>query len=172
MSARVSIKGQGADIFFGSAGDGVERLRQEPQSMQGEVRGRERIAPSLEESKPVRKTTDQSASQQTSLPASKQDSKQDGKESGYPQEVARALSASTRRKLRDLLEREHRTHNTYRYHDDELGAVRDIVYELEVRRGVKVSRNDVMRAALLWAIEDYNTRGAESLLLQLLKEGD
>ena len=50
--------------------------------------------------------------------------------------------------------------------------MRDIVYELEVQRGLKVSRNDVMRATLLWAIEDYNTRGEESCLLQLLKEGD
>jgi hypothetical protein len=168
MSGRVSIKGQGAEIFFGDVRAGAEHPRQEPQSVQHEVKGPERIPSALEESKPVSKTTDQSASQQSSLPASKQDSKP----ANTPHEMSRTLSPSTRRKLRDLLEREHRTHNTYRYHDDELAAVRDIVYELEVRRGVKVSRNDIMRAALLWAIEDYNTRGAESLLLRLLKEGD
>ena len=82
------------------------------------------------------------------------------------------LSASTKRRLRDLLEREHRTHNTYRYHSDELAAVRDIVYELEVRCGAKVTKNDVMRAAVLWAIEDCNERGERSLLVQLLGEGD
>jgi len=88
-----------------------------------------------------------------------------------PNDVA-LLSASTKRRLRDLLEREHRTHNTYRYHSDELAAVRDIVYELEVRCGAKVTKNDVMRAAVLWAIEDCNERGERSLLVQLLGEGD
>src|SRR3970282_794883 len=91
--------------------------------------------------------TGKQASQQTSLPASKQ--------AAITQESVRTLSPSTRRKLRDLLEREHRTHNTYRYHDDELAAVRDIVYELEVRWARKVTRNDVMRSAVLSAIEDH-----------------
>jgi len=160
VSGRVSIKGQGAEIFFGEAAKHRETSEDENADHQDAP-----IPPP--ESKPASKTTDQPASQQTSLPASKQDSKQ----ATIPVEAVGALSPSTKRKLRDLLEREHRTHNTYRYHDDELAAVRDIVYELEVRRGVKVSRNDVMRAALLWAIDDYNTRGEESYLLQLLRGG-
>ena len=162
MSGRVSIKGQGADIFFG---ENAAKHLGDPESEDADLQ--DTPLPSLE-SKPASKTTDQSASQQTSLPASQQDSNQ----ATAPQEGVRTLNPSTRRKLRDLLEREHRTHNTYRYHDDELAAVRDIVYELEVRRGVKVSRNDVMRAALLWAIEDYKERGEDSCLMQLLKEGD
>ena len=157
MSGRVSIKGQGAEIFFGEAAKHLETSEDENADHQDAP-----IPPP--ESKPASKTTDQPASQQTSLPASKQ--------AALPREAVPTLSPSTRRKLRDLLEREHRTHNTYRYHDDELAAVRDIVYELEVRWGAKTTRNDVMRAAILWAIEDYNTRSQESCLLQLLKEGD
>jgi hypothetical protein len=87
--------------------------------------------------------------------------------------LSRAETDSSKiRRLRDLLDREHRTHNSYRYHDEELESVRDIVYALEVRWSRKVNRNDVMRAALLWAIDDYETRGEESILVRLLKEAD
>lgn len=48
--------------------------------------------------------------------------------------------------------------------------MRDIVYELEVRWGRKVTRNDVMRAALNWIIEDFREKQEESLLAQLLEE--
>ena len=167
MSGRASIKGQGAEIFFGEAAKHPGDPDRAIEASEDDEANFQDTPKPLPESKPASKTTDQSASQQASLPASKQDSKQ----AALPQEGVPTLSPSTRRKLRDLLEREHRTHNTYRYHDDELAAVRDIVYELEVRRGVKVSRNDVMRAALLWAIDDYNTRGEESYLLQLLRGG-
>jgi hypothetical protein len=169
MSGRVSIKGQGADIFFGEAGvEGADNPRQDMTPVPDQDRDPEQVLSPPLESKPAGKAAGQAASQQDSLPASKQDSQQ----AGLAREGAGHLSASTRRKLRDLLERQHRTHNTYRYHDDELAAVRDIVYELEVRRGMKVTRNDVMRAALLWTIEDYQNRGEDSCLMQLLKEGD
>ena len=143
MSGRVSIKGQGAEIFFGEAAKQLEDPDREIETTEDDNADHQDAPMPPPESKPASKTTDQPASQQTGLPASKQDSKQ----ATIPLEAVHTLSVSTRRKLRDLLEREHRTHNTYRYHDDEL-------------------------AALLWAIEDYTLRGEESYLLQLLKEGD
>ncbi len=166
MSGRVSIKGQGADIFFGQ--EPAEPREPERPAETPEDAGADVASLSLPEGKPASKTSGQTSSQHDGQQASQQARLQ---ASAAP-ELAGSLSASTKHRLRDLLEREHRTHNTYRYHDDELAAVRDIVYELEVRRGLKVTRNDVMRAALLWTIEDYTTRGEESYLLQLLKEGD
>jgi hypothetical protein len=47
-----------------------------------------------------------------------------------------------------------------------------MVYELEVRWGRKVTRNDVMRAALNWIIEDFQERQEESFLAQLFEEED
>jgi hypothetical protein len=163
MSGRVSIKGQGADIFFGKDTDersvppsgAIETSEEEDDT---ELSNAPSSSP---ESKPAIKTT----GQQAGLPASQQDSEQ---APGLEDEVP--LGASKKSKLRELLQREHRTHNTYRYHADELAAVRDIVYKLEVRWGRKVTRNDVMRAALLWAIEDYKERGEQSLLVELFKE--
>ncbi|MGH7485298.1 MAG: hypothetical protein ACREMY_06775 [bacterium] len=176
MSGRVSIKGQGADIFFGEADKHVDDPKRAIEPSQAANAGSKRLAVPSQESQPASKEAGQPVSQQASLPVSQQASlpvsQQDSKQAPSAGKDPSPLSASSRRRLRDLLEREHRTHNTYRYHEEELAAVRDIVYELEVRRGVKVSRNDVMRAALLLAIEDYNTRGDENFLLQLLQEGD
>ena len=41
---------------------------------------------------------------------------------------------------------------------------------MEVRWGRKVTRNDVMRAALNWIIEDFKERQQESFLAQLSEE--
>ena len=164
MTKRVSIKGQGAEIFFDKP-DPTNNERPGISSIDENraARGRPLPAP---ESKPARETADNHASKQDSLPASQQAS------SSRQKAALSSLDDATRRRLLHLIEREHRTHNTYRYHPEELAAVRDIVYELEVRWGVKVARNDVMRAAIIWATEDYKERGEESFLVRLFREGD
>jgi hypothetical protein len=168
MSGRVSIKGHGADIFFGDAPD----KRVDMQAL--ETAGAEAPLVSSRRSKSASKTAGQPESQLQSQPASQLESQPARQLASMPappiQEVVGSLGSSTKRRLRELLEREHRTHNTHRYHQDELDAVRDIVYELDVQYGAKVSRNDVVRAALLWAIEDYRERGEHSLLVELFKE--
>lgn len=79
---------------------------------------------------------------------------------------------ATLRELRSLLRHEHRVHNTFRYTEEELEAVSDIVYEMEVRWGKKLTRNDVMRAALDLIIEDFRARQQDSFLARLLGEED
>jgi hypothetical protein len=166
MSERVSIKGQGADIFFREDAGEQAGPRSESHNTPANHKGGPHDSLVSGKSKPASQPADQPVSQQASLPARQHASLQ----APLPQHGEFTLSESTKRRLRDLLYREHRTHNTYRYHDDELSAVRDIVYELEVRWGVKASRNDVMRAILLWAIDDYAQQGEKSLLVELLRE--
>ena len=168
MSSRVSIKGRGAEIFFGEAaaerGKVLDRATEPSDVENTSLRD---AAASSAESKPASKPAGHPDSKQDSLPASKHASTQVPKPGVFVR-----LDRAAKGRLRELLERDHRTHNTYRYHDEELAAVRDIVYELEVRWARKVTRNDVMRAAVLWSIEDYNERGEHSFLVQLLREGD
>ena len=165
MTKRVSIKGQGAEIFF----DEPHPTESQPEtpSSDGKKTVSDRPLPSPE-SKPARKTVGEHASQPTSrqdsLPASKQTS------TSQTKTVVANLDATARLRLLDLIGREHRTHNTYRYHTDELATVRDIVYELEVRWGAKVTRNDIMRAAIIWATEDYKEQGNESFLVRLFRK--
>jgi hypothetical protein len=80
------------------------------------------------------------------------------------------LPPTLKRRLRAVLRDERRIHTTVRFSPEEMAALRDLLYELEARKGIKVTRNEVMRIALHFFLEDYDIRKEESLLLQVLKE--
>lgn len=80
------------------------------------------------------------------------------------------MDPSLRRRLRDLLTREHPVHNSYRFTPDELDALRDVVYELEVKRGIKITKNDLVRLGLNWVMEDYRSNGKQSVVAQVCGE--
>lgn len=182
MSRRISIRGQGAGIFFGE-----ERTppKDELEPAEGQAEA-DRSAPRrphvTARSKPASMLASQQAGQPTDKSASQPESKQAGRSAGQQAsqpagqaartrgEPVPGLDAGTGRRLLELLRREHRIHNTYRFHPDELAALRDIVYQLEVRWGARATRNDVVRAAVIWMVEDFNQRGEESLLVRLLRE--
>lgn len=167
MSRRVSIKGQGTDIFF----EGLPEAREKAPSAAHEPSS---PAPpeGLSDRKTARQTAGKAAREEERQTASPEDKTTDVRGRSLTQELAGRLSGETRRRLRSLLRREHRVHNTFRYTGEELAAVRDIVYEMEVRWGRKVTRNDVMRAALNWIIEDYKERKEDNFLAQLFEEED
>jgi hypothetical protein len=75
-----------------------------------------------------------------------------------------------RRRLRDLVFRDHPKHGGYRFAQDELDALRDIEYELEVQRGIRATKNDIVRLSINHLIDDYRQRGDDSLLVEVLKE--
>ena len=171
MTNRFSIKGRGADIFFGdqpqespgevteaeSGSDVVPQPGSDPAHPAESISGLERGV--LSDSKTARQTAILSDKQQASFPANVP---------GW----SISLDQMALRELRSILKREHRIHNTFRYSQEELEAVRDIVYEMEVRWGRKLTRNDVMRAALDLIIEDFRARQQDSFLARLLGEED
>jgi len=168
MTGRFSIKGRGADIFFGetSASSAHEPEDREvvpsetPQAPKPTREDHPRVEqPVLSDSKTARQTAILSDKQQASFPVNVP---------GW----SISLDQTALRNLRSLLQREHRNHNTFRYSQEELEAVRDIVYEMEVRWGRKLTRNDVMRAALDLIIEDFRARQQDSFLARLLGEED
>jgi hypothetical protein len=73
-------------------------------------------------------------------------------------------------KKRELLGQDHPLHYSYRFTRDEIDALRDIVYELEAKRGLRLTRNDVIRLGLNWVIDDYRVHGKDSVLMQVMKE--
>lgn len=158
MTKRVSISGQGADIFFGEAGSATDAQKPSAQETRRETT---RTSPSISHE-----------SKTDSKPARQMASQSDSKTARQLSILRDPLDEATKRQLLDLLAREHRTHNTFRYGQEELDAVRDIVYEMEVRRGVKISRNDVMRLALNYLIEDYRAQGDDSIIVRLFRKGD
>jgi hypothetical protein len=58
--------------------------------------------------------------------------------------------------------------NTFRYTQQELDFIRDIVYEAETKHGVKLDKNDIARLGLDWLMEDWKERKQDSLLARIL----
>lgn len=154
MNERFSIKGKGAELFFG------DEERHEPPRPESEAPEVPAIHAAAEPASPP---AAQPPGQQATLPPSAQDTMSASAQPGE-------LDASTRHRLRELLAQEHPLHYSYRFTRDEIDALRDVVYELEAKRGLPVTRNDVVRLGLDWLIDDYRARGKESLLMQVLKE--
>src|SRR3989304_8389663 len=48
--------------------------------------------------------------------------------------------------------------NTFRYTQEELDFIRDIVYEAETKHRVKLDKNDIARLGLGWLMEDWKER--------------
>lgn len=145
MSERFSIKGKGAELFYG---DGPAQ----PSSEGAELRATQQA------SSPATQRAGLPPSQPATMPPSAQP------------KAPPPADPSLVRRLRDGLAEQHALHYSYRFTKDEIDALRDVVYELEAKRGLKATRNDLVRLGLDWLIEDYRTRGKESLLMQVLQE--
>jgi len=159
---RVSIKGQGAGIFFGDDGAPPE----EPVSPnQTAAAAGSEVATSvrLDVDTPPRQDVETSPG----TPARTSNGPDVHEHRFF---TGLLLPAVVKRRLRAVLRDERRIHTTVRFSPEEMAALRDLVYELEARRGIKVTRNEVMRIALHFFLEDYGIRKKESLLLQVLKE--
>ena len=155
MSERFSIKGRGAELFFG------DEERREPQvSPNSEI---PELTATHAAPDPASPPAVQPPGQQATLPPSAQDTMD---AVSQPSDI----DASIRHRLRELLAQDHPLHYSYRFTREEIDALRDIVYELEAKRGLRITRNDVVRLGLDWVIDDYRARGKDSLLMQVMKE--
>ncbi|MGH9421882.1 MAG: hypothetical protein ACRD3J_18040, partial [Thermoanaerobaculia bacterium] len=82
------------------------------------------------------------------------------------------LPRSLTRRLRAMSREQHPYHTSVRLTEEEMTTLRDLCYELEVKMGIVVKRNDITRVALQFLLEDYALRKKESVLVQVLKEED
>ena len=156
MSERISIRGKGAELFFGEDSTPPSERPQAGIPVMPDAR--------QTDSEQASKTADQ----QDRQAAGKQDSKTDSKTAR--QTDGGAWPSELIERLRDAMSQSHPVHNTFRYAQHDLDVLRDIVYELEVKRHLKTSRNDVVRLALAWILDDYREHGADSLIVTVLKE--
>lgn len=148
MSGRISIRGKGNTLFFESDDAAASR-------------------PDRPMPKTARQTDSGPARQTASKPPSKTDSQT---ERQTARQTASEASGDSVAPLREALLEPHPIHNTFRYSQSDLDALRDIVYELEVKRNLKTTRNEVMRLGLAYIMDDYGANGADSLLVRVLLE--
>lgn len=99
-------------------------------------------------------------SKQVSNKASKQEITQARKEEGKQISIEEKIIAS--------LQNPDLKANTFRYTQEELDFIRDIVYEAETKHGVKLDKNDIARLGLAWLLEDWKAKKEDSLLARIL----
>ena len=59
--------------------------------------------------------------------------------------------------------------NAFRYTDQELTTLADVLYDVGKRHRVKVSKQDIARLGLNAVLQDYQERGDDSLLAELVR---
>lgn len=169
MVKRVSLKGKGAEIFFG--GESVEPAITVPPEAVPEIPEAPVPGPAQSDSAGGES---QQASVQESMQARKQESMQASEQAGKhartdettepsgpaPTEVLNAIWPA-------LCERAAIT-NAFRYTDHELGWLTDVLYEVTKRHSIRLTKQDIARLGLLAVLEDYRTHGEASLLGELV----
>jgi len=164
MAKRVSVKGKGADIFFGdyppapspsgtSNGEGTVVGAITPaaaRNPESESTGQQTTEPSMQESKKAR------------MPARKQ------AVAPWPQPSVSTpdhpFSVQVLNSIWQSVSHQATITNAFRYTEEELSALADALYEVTKRHGVKLSKQDIARLGLNAVLSEYRARGDASLL--------
>jgi len=72
-----------------------------------------------------------------------------------------------RQKLRS---KQHLSSYTFRFRPEELEQLDQLVAELNQTRASKLSKNDLARLAVSWLLADYEERGQESLIAEVVNQ--
>ncbi len=154
---RVSIKGRGSDLFFG---DGAAALAT-PNTSQSEST----VSSGNQSTQP--QASSQSSKQARNI-ASKQASHQEQRATLSPVQGNVSILAADA-SLASILEGmsgRAAIANTFRFTEEELARLEDVIYALTKSQRSKISRQDVIRLGLNLALWDYEARGDASLLAQ------
>ena len=152
MPRRVSVKGKGADLFFGD----YAPAEQEPP---GPAEEETAAAGELQASKQARKKASVQASKQARLQASQIEDNSAGLSMGVGPDGAKAIWQTLRERATIT--------NSFRYTQEELTRLEDALYEVKKRYGVSLSKQDVARLGLNLVLCEFAERGDSSLLAAL-----
>ena len=162
---RASVKGLGEDIFFSQTTEPAPQPASEATlPVQDQTSAHPQTSESLRPDVPVSVPPDVPTSGRLDVQTSVLE------EASFFAPLK--IPPSLRRRLRALLRDGRRIHTTVRFSPEDMAALRDLVYQLEAKMGIKITRNEVMRIALRFFLEDYELRKKESLLRQVLEEID
>lgn len=153
-SRRVSLKGKGADLFFGgeSPTDVAEQQHE---------KNTEHIAHTTLQEDPSIADVPAVATQMRVVQPSTQPSRHhDTAVSRYQDTTIEAIRRVVRAPGKEAA--------TYRLSQDEKSAIADIVYTYK-RQGVRTSEIEISRVALNFILGDYEENGNESVLARALK---
>lgn len=147
-------KGQGVDVLFPTPTNTTANDQELKTSQKAPTR-----LPQTQKA-PQPPTTENQAKLLTNKDVSKQGSKHTSNEESQEANIEERILASLQ--TTDLKA------NTFRYTQEELDFIRDVVYEAEVKYKTKLDKNDVARIGVEWLIADWRTNKQESLLARIL----
>ena len=156
MPRRVSVKGKGADLFFG---DYAPVEQEPPGPAEEETAAAEELQESKHASKQARKKASVQASKQARLEASQIEDNSAGLSMGVGPDGAKAIWQTLRERATIT--------NSFRYTQEELTRLEDALYEVKKRYGVSLSKQDVARLGLNLVLCEFAERGDSSLLAAL-----
>lgn len=171
MGNRISLKGRGADIFFGVPPDKPAADNTSPLPARGEESSPAwleppKLTPATPEGQEGR--ADPEDREQARFEAPKEAPLQARKLTSKQVPAGKPTERTLEDRLAAVFSSEGLKANTFRYTQEELDAIRDIVYHLETVYRKKIDKNDVVRLALNWLIYDFDEHEEESLLVRIL----
>lgn len=175
-SKRVSLKGKGADLFFGG-----------PQADETHEEGQHQEPETIEQHTATRATTvlpedNGSTPASPPLPISRQRRPRNSaqrdmsppnlppavsEDNSYRASMIASGDAEVIEVIRKVVKGTGREVSFVRLSPDEKGRLADIVYTYK-RQGVKTSENEINRIAINLLLEDYDTNGEQSVLSRVL----
>ena len=152
-SRRVSLKGKGADLFFG--GESPTDMAEQPEKNTQPV-----AHTTLQEDHAIADVPAVTTQMSVVQPPTQQSRHRDTTVSRYQDTTIEAIRRVVRAPGKEAA--------TYRLSQDEKSAVADIVYTYK-RQGVRTSEIEISRIALNFILGDYDENGDESVLARALK---
>lgn len=182
MAKRVSIKGRGADLFFG---DYTPPNRETPPSGLSENKTANEIVPTVASSPSAKKNALKPDSKIARMPERSFDRLPERQKEG--REVSKNARPPEYQKERPVspdvddvtsealdaiwsdLKELATVKNSFRYSEQEITALTDVVYALFRQYRVRVSKQDLARLGLNFVLWDFECRGEKSLLVQFVE---
>jgi len=162
MPRRVSVKGKGADIFFGNYTTPAPAEQPEPpQTDTPAVPDDSNIATNQQTNKPTKQPTNKRTKAATNRPTN-QASVQE-----LPSVVAPVTAGLSSNEIWLMHAAQPVLATTFRYSSEELALLEDVLHEVSKRSGVKLSKQEVARLALDLVLRDYAERGEASIIAEL-----
>jgi hypothetical protein len=167
MPKRVSVKGKGADLFFGdfdptgSAAQPTESLPENGQSLEEVPKTSPPAEAATQPSAGV--SPAKSDSRRASRPASRSSIKQESKLAS----VLASVDSKTIEAIRKVVKTQGREVSFIRLTPEEKAQVSDIVYTYK-RQGQKTTENQINRIAINYLLHDYHEHGEQSVLARVL----
>ncbi len=178
MTKRVSIKGRGADLFFGEyePENLVPMPTASPAEEAADAAPDESVTKAIGQAEPstaapsTPAAPEQDSDKQARMHARKQESKKARMHAsnGAATEDA-GLPSTLPAEVWDLVAEQATITNAFRYTDHDLTSLADVLYDITKRHRVKISKQDVARLGLNAVLLDYQEHGDASLLGELAR---